>query len=55
MLGGATRHMLPHLPGVPHLHANRLLDSMLALSSSESVTFSLSAIVKKPCPITLSN
>ena len=20
MLGGMTRHMLPHLPGVPHLH-----------------------------------
>ena len=23
MLGGVTRHMLPHLPGVPHLHVNR--------------------------------
>ena len=54
MLGGVTRHMLPHLLGVPHLHANRP-DSMLALSSSESVTFPLSAIVKKPYPITLSN
>ena len=21
MLSGVTRHMLPHLPGVPHLHA----------------------------------
>ena len=28
MLGGATRHMLPHLPGVPHLHVNRL-DAMV--------------------------
>ena len=26
MLGGVTRPMLPHLPGVPHLHVNRLLD-----------------------------
>ena len=23
MLGGVTRHMLPHLSGVPHLHVNR--------------------------------
>ena len=23
MLGGVTRPMLPHLPGVPHLHVNR--------------------------------
>ena len=23
MLGEVTRHMLPHLPGVPHLHVNR--------------------------------
>ena len=25
MLGGVTRHIVPHLPGVPHLHVNRLL------------------------------
>ena len=25
-LGGVTRHMLPHLPGVPYLHVNRLLN-----------------------------
>ena len=25
MIGGVTRHMLPHLPGVPHLHVNRPL------------------------------
>ena len=23
MIGGMTRHMLPHLPRVPHLHVNR--------------------------------
>ena len=23
MLGEVTRHMLPHLPGIPHLHVNR--------------------------------
>ena len=23
MIGGVTRRMLPHLPGVPHLHVNR--------------------------------
>ena len=22
MIGGVTHHMLPHLPGVPHLHVN---------------------------------
>ena len=27
MLGGVTRHMLPHLPGVPHLHVQRLLEN----------------------------
>ena len=25
MLGGMTRHMIPHQPGVPHLHTNRPL------------------------------
>ena len=25
MLGGVTRHMLSHLPGVPHPHVNRPL------------------------------
>ena len=30
MLGGMTRHMLPHLPGVPHLHVNRPLKKMFA-------------------------
>ena len=25
MIGGLTRHMLPNLPGVPHLHINRPL------------------------------
>ena len=25
MIGGVTRHILPHLPGVPHLHVNRHL------------------------------
>ena len=25
MMGGAIRHMLPHLSGVPHLHVNRPL------------------------------
>ena len=27
MKGGVTRHMLPHLSGVTHLHANRPLES----------------------------
>ena len=26
MIGGVTHHMLPHLPGVPHLHVNRPLE-----------------------------
>ena len=25
MISGVTRHMLPHLSGVPHLHVNRPL------------------------------
>ena len=25
MIGGVTRHVLPHLPGVPHLLVNRPL------------------------------
>ena len=25
MLGGVTRHMLPHLTGVPHLHVKKAL------------------------------
>ena len=30
MLGGVSNHMLPHLPGVPHLHVNRpLVKSLL--------------------------
>ena len=29
MTGGVTRHMLPHLSGVPHLHVNRPLRSGL--------------------------
>ena len=29
MLVGVTRHMLPHLPGVPHLHVNRPLNTMI--------------------------
>ena len=26
MIGGVTRHTLPHLSGVPHLHVNRPLE-----------------------------
>ena len=26
MIGGVSRHILPHLPGKPHLHVNRPLD-----------------------------
>ena len=31
MIGRVTRHMLPHLPGVPHLHVNRPLKGVLTL------------------------
>ena len=37
MLGGVTRPMLLHLPGVPHLHVNRLL---IFSNKDESDTFS---------------
>ena len=33
MLGGVTRHMLPHLSGVPHLHVNRPLICLPFFSS----------------------
>ena len=33
MLGGVTRHMLPHLPGVPHLHVNRPLTNTVQIYS----------------------
>ena len=36
MLGGVTCHMLPHLPGVPHLHVNR----PLVLDSTENLCLS---------------
>ena len=29
MIGGVTRHILPHLSGVPHLHVIRLLSQTL--------------------------
>ena len=31
MLGGVTRHMLPHLSGVPHLHINRPQNKLISL------------------------
>ena len=33
MLGGVTRPKLPHLPGVPHLYANRPLISQSQIST----------------------
>ena len=33
MIGGVTRHILPHVPGVPHLHVNRPLNARLILSN----------------------
>ena len=35
MIDGVTCHMLPHLPGVPHLHVNRpLVLQLVAVSGS---------------------
>ena len=31
MIDGVTRHMLPHLSGVPHLHVNRPLVLLVEL------------------------
>ena len=28
MIGGVTCHVLPNLPGVPHLHVNRALEPL---------------------------
>ena len=33
MLGGVTRDMLPHLPGVPYLQVNRPLGRMGKLAN----------------------
>ena len=48
MLGGVTRHMLPHLSGVPHFHVNRPLETELyrlyhytTVDSSENDAFVL--------------
>ena len=37
MLGGVTRHMLPHLPEVPHLHVNRPLVWLLVQDLSDLI------------------
>ena len=37
MLGGVTRHMLPHLPGVPYVHVNRPCVMGILLFSGNSV------------------
>ena len=41
MLGGVTRHMLPHLSGVPHLHLNRPLSYTLGDTQYKSKCFIL--------------
>ena len=33
MIGGVIRHILPHLPGVPHLHVNRPLFTCICTHS----------------------
>ena len=38
MLGGVTCHMLPHLPGVPHLHVNRPLDRIRICLAANKLT-----------------
>ena len=39
MIGGVTRRMLPHLPGVPHLHVHRSLAFWLSLSFGSFLLF----------------
>ena len=39
MLGGVTRHILPHLPRVPHLHVNRPLVTRLLEEMSYASSF----------------
>ena len=33
MIGGVSRHILPHLPGVPHLHKLAKLHSKIAVAN----------------------
>ena len=40
MIGEVTRHMLPHLSGVPHLHVNRPLYVLACSDYSFSIFFS---------------
>ena len=36
MIGGVTHRILPHLPGVPHLHVNRPLNSLVKYCTSRA-------------------
>ena len=50
MLGGVTRHMLPLLPGVPHLHVNRhLLVKKILISSTFNGHIAWYLRLKKVC------
>ena len=45
MMGGMTPHMLPHLPGVPHLHINRPKIYILSY-----LLFCIFIIISQDCP-----
>ena len=54
MISGVTRHMLPHLPGVPHLHVN----GPLILKGNECIIFLQYIVTNNPgmhCLIAICN
>ena len=42
MIGGLTRRVLPHLSGVPHLHINRTLSSLMKCQVQNGIPLFLS-------------
>ena len=51
MIGGVTRYMLPHLPGVPHLHVN----GPLKFRRERARTSGEAGPARKVCLITFSS
>ena len=49
MIGGVTRHSLPHLPGVLHLHVNRPLVKLGGKMQMQYIPGLLHYIVRRMC------
>ena len=50
MIGGVTHHMLPHLPGVPHLHVNRpYVGRLLTLYALRVISIKFLLVISMLC------